>query len=68
MRSAPFRRPVLSSREHSCSLQPTLHKVPIEPEFSNTAGGWEKGQVEKNVWDFRHQILHRMPASPTLMW
>ena len=33
----------------------------FEPEFCNPAAGWEKGQVEKNVRDSRHQILHAMP-------
>ena len=27
----------------------------------NPAAGWEKGQVEKNVRDSRHQLLQRMP-------
>jgi len=38
----------------------------FEPEFCNPAAGWEKGQVEKNVQDSRHQILHLMPDFPTL--
>lgn len=33
----------------------------FEPEFCNPAAGWEKGQVEKNVRDSRHQLLHGMP-------
>ena len=33
----------------------------FEPEFCNPAAGWEKGQVEKNVRDSRHQILQGMP-------
>lgn len=37
-----------------------------EPEFRNPAAGWEKGQVEKNVRDSRHQILQRMPDFPDL--
>ena len=32
-----------------------------EPEFCNPAAGWEKGQVEKNVRDSRHQMLQSMP-------
>jgi hypothetical protein len=33
----------------------------FEPEFCNPAAGWEKGQVEKNVRDARHQMLQGMP-------
>lgn len=36
------------------------------PEFCNPAAGWEKGQVEKNVQDSRHQILQEMPDFPDL--
>ena len=38
----------------------------FEPEFCNPAAGWEKGQVEKNVRDSRHQMLHGMPGFPDL--
>lgn len=38
----------------------------FEPEFCNPAAGWEKGQVEKNVRDTRHQILSVMPSFPDL--
>lgn len=38
----------------------------FEPEFCNPAAGWEKGQVEKNVQDSRHQILQGMPGFPDL--
>jgi hypothetical protein len=41
-------------------LAMTSHYV-FEPEFCNPAAGWEKGQVEKNVQDSRHLILHLMP-------
>jgi hypothetical protein len=41
-------------------LAMTNHYV-YEPEFCNPAAGWEKGQVEKNVRDSRHQILQGMP-------
>ena len=34
--------------------------------FCNPAAGWEKGQVEKNVQDSRHQILQEMPDFPDL--
>jgi hypothetical protein len=37
-----------------------------EPQFCNPAAGWEKGQVEKNVRDARHQILQGMPDFPDL--
>ncbi|MDG3042454.1 IS21 family transposase [Roseicyclus marinus] len=44
----------------------------FEPEFCNPAAGWEKGQVEKNVRDSRHQMLQSMPDFPDLtalnMW
>jgi hypothetical protein len=43
----------------------TNHYV-FEPEFCNPAAGWEKGQVEKNVRDSRHQVLQRMPDFPDL--
>ena len=33
----------------------------FEPEFCNPAAGWEKGQVEKNVRDARHEIWLEMP-------
>ncbi|MDM7969649.1 MAG: IS21 family transposase [Paracoccaceae bacterium] len=42
-------------------LAMTNHYV-YEPEFCNPAAGWEKGQVEKNVRDARHQMLQGMPA------
>ena len=38
----------------------------FEPEFCTPAAGWEKGQVEKNVRDSRHQMLQGMPAFPDL--
>jgi len=38
----------------------------FEPEFCNPAAGWEKGQVEKNVRDSRHQMLQSMPDFPDL--
>jgi transposase len=38
----------------------------FEPEFCNPAAGWEKGQVEKNVRDSRHQMLQQMPDFPDL--
>jgi transposase len=41
-------------------LAMTNHCV-YEPEFCNPAAGWEKGQVEKNVRDSRHQISQGMP-------
>lgn len=31
----------------------------FDPEFCNTASGWEKGIVEKNVRDRRTSIFHR---------
>ena len=34
--------------------------------FCNPAAGWEKGQVEKNVRDSRHQMLQGMPDFPDL--
>ena len=43
----------------------TNHYV-YEPEFCNPAAGWEKGQVEKNVRDARHQMLQGMPDFPDL--
>jgi transposase len=46
-------------------LAMTSHYL-FEPEFCNPAAGWEKGQVEKNVQDSRHQILHLMPDFPDL--
>ena len=38
----------------------------FEPEFCNPAAGWEKGQVEKNVRDTRHQMLQSMPDFPDM--
>ena len=46
-------------------LAMTNHYV-YEPEFCNPAAGWEKGQVEKNVRDSRHQMLQCMPDFPDL--
>ena len=46
-------------------LAMTNHYV-YEPEFCNPAAGWEKGQVEKNVRDSRHQLLQGMPDFPDL--
>ena len=43
----------------------TNHYV-YEPEFCNPAAGWERGQVEKNVRDSRHQMLQCMPDFPDL--
>jgi len=38
----------------------------FKPEFCNPAVGWEKGQVEKNVQDFRHRLWQPMPGVPDL--
>ncbi len=38
----------------------------FEPEFCNSAAGWEKGQVEKNVRDARHRLWHEAPSFKTL--
>ena len=38
----------------------------FEPEFCNPAAGWEKGQVEKQVRDARHQIWQDAPAFQSL--
>src|SRR3546814_8519693 len=38
----------------------------FEPEFCNTASGWEKGQVAKNVPDARRRLWQQMPAFPDL--
>lgn len=38
----------------------------FEPEFCNPAAGWEKGQVEKQVQDGRHQLWNQMPAFESL--
>ncbi len=46
-------------------LAMTNHYV-YEPEFCNPAAGWEKGQVEKNLWDARHQMLQGIPDFPDL--
>lgn len=46
-------------------LAMTNHYV-FEPDFCNPAAGWEKGQVEKNVRDSRHQMLQAMPDFPDL--
>jgi len=46
-------------------LAMTNHYV-YEPDFCNPAAGWEKGQVEKNVRDSRHQMLQGMPDFPNL--
>ncbi len=37
-----------------------------EAEFCNPAAGWEKGQIEKQVQDARHQLWNQMPAFETL--
>jgi len=37
-----------------------------EAEFCNSASGWEKGQVEKNVQDARHRLWQPMPRFPSL--
>ena len=34
----------------------------FEPEFCNPAAGWEKGQVDKNVWDARNRLWQVMPV------
>jgi hypothetical protein len=44
----------------------TANHYVFEPEFCNPAAGWEKGQVEKNVQDSRHQVLQGMPGFPDL--
>jgi transposase len=38
----------------------------FEADFCNPASGWEKGQVEKNVQDTRHQFWQPMPCADTL--
>lgn len=38
----------------------------FDPEFCNPAAGWEKGQVEKNVQDSRHQLWQPIPSFPDL--
>jgi transposase len=38
----------------------------FEAEFCNPAAGWEKGQVEKNVRDARHRLLHDAPVFASL--
>ena len=38
----------------------------FEAEFCNPASGWEKGQIEKNVQDSRHQLWQPMPNFPSL--
>ena len=34
----------------------------FEPEFCNPAAGWEKGQVDKNVWDASNRLWQVMPV------
>jgi hypothetical protein len=48
-----------------CFLAMANHYV-FDPDFCNPAAGWEKGQVEKNVRDSRHQMLQGMPDFPDL--
>ena len=38
----------------------------FEAEFCNPATGWEKGQVEKNMQDARHQLWQPAPQIETL--
>jgi transposase len=38
----------------------------FEAEFCNPAAGWEKGQIEKNVRDSRHQLWQPMPDFASL--
>ena len=38
----------------------------FEAVFCNPASGWEKGQIEKNVQDSRHQLWQPMPNFPSL--
>src|ERR1700744_4338065 len=38
----------------------------FEGEVFNTASGWEKGQIEKNVQDARHRIWQPTPSFPSL--
>lgn len=38
----------------------------FEPEFYNPAAGWEKGQVEKQVRDLRHQFWQDAPTFRSL--
>ena len=38
----------------------------FEPDFCNPASGWEKGQVEKNVQDTRHQFWQPAPCADSL--
>jgi transposase len=46
-------------------LAMTSHYL-FEPEFCNPASGWEKGQVEKNVQDARHQFWQPIPRVENL--
>ncbi len=38
----------------------------FEPVFCNPASGWEKGQIEKSVWDTRLRLWQPLPKFPTL--
>lgn len=46
-------------------LAMTSHYL-FEPDFCNTAAGWEKGQVEKSVRDARPRFFHDAPAFNSL--
>jgi len=47
-------------------FQAMLSHYLFEAEFCNPAAGWEKGQIEKNVRDSRHQIWHAAPSFSSL--
>mgnify|MGYP001764817899 CR=1 FL=1 len=50
---------------NTCFLTMVSHYL-FEAEFCNPAAGWEKGQVEKNVWDARHRLGQPTPQAESL--
>lgn len=66
MRTAVDRVGRGKAREVNIRFLAMANHYVFEPEFCNPAAGWEKGQVEKNVRDSRHQMLQGMPDFPDL--
>ena len=44
------------ARDVNMRFQVMVNHFVFEAEFCNPASGWEEGQIEKNVQDFRHRL------------
>ncbi len=66
MRTAVDRVGLGKERRVNARFSARASHYPFDVEFCNSASGWEKGQVEKNVQDARHRLWQPAPRFPTL--